>query len=172
MTLKWNKLGTSLFKIKARNFKEFKIRVLFKRIVNVSGLKRAPFTPLSKPMIKRKGSKGMFTITNLRAPRNYEIIEKDENGFIQEIVLKPSWLIFIPHWENKPTLPKHIQTAYTNYIEEIKNHERTHKNTWEKSVDHLVKRLKERTDLKKAGYIKIVIGWNLWTSAVDDIQDY
>lgn len=165
---RWHRLGTSLsnarrFQIRARNFKKFKRRAKLKWKMDVSDLTLAQFRPPGKPLFKPKGKdkEGMIWIRNLISPEGHDIIQMDSNGFIQVVLLKPSWIIFLPEWSNKPTtLPKKIQTAYDNYIDNINNHELKHKNAYETSFKDLVKKLKKETKLKKADFINKVAAWH------------
>lgn len=165
---RWNRLGTSLsnarrFQIRARNFKEFKRKAKLKIRMDVSDLTLAQFRPPGKPLFKPKGKdkEGMIWIRNLLSPEGHDFTSVDSNGFIQVVVLKPSWIIFLPQWRNKPTtLKKKIQTAYDNYIDNINNHELKHKNAYEKSFKDLVKKLEKETKLKKADFINKVAAWH------------
>lgn len=165
VTLKWNDFGTSRFQVKARNFKEFKRKVLIKRRL------KSKFYPHGRKTIKRKGAEGLIIYRVLNSPKGYNIIGRDSKELISEVILKPGWEIFLPQWKNKPKLSNKIQTAHEIYLDNIDRHEQKHLSIYIDFAYITKKNLLKGPNLKKSEFIKIVTIWEGFMDMFQDIFD-
>lgn len=166
VTLKWNDLGTSHFQVKARNFKEFRRKVLIKRRL------KSKFYPHGRKITKSKRANGLIIYRVLNSHKGYNIISRDSKGLISEVVLKPGWEIFLPQWKNKPTtLTPKIQTALEIYLDNIDRHEQKHLSIYIDFAYVTKKNLLKGPNLKKSEFIKIVTIWEGFMDMFQDIFD-